>query len=82
MAPKSARTANNLSVQCDTGKAEAFSHHPRIERSCQTALAARLCRSAKSFGRRRSRSPNAARPSLSAAADAAVTRNLALLSGL
>ena len=22
------------SVQCDTGKAEAFSHHPRIERSC------------------------------------------------
>jgi hypothetical protein len=33
-AAKSARTAKNLFFQCDTGKAEAFSHHPGIERSC------------------------------------------------
>jgi hypothetical protein len=40
----------------------------------QTAVNGSLCRSTKSFGRRRSRSPYDARPSLSAAAGAAVTR--------
>ena len=48
----------------------------------QTALDESLYRSAKSFGRRRSRSPYDARPSLSAAAVATVTRNVELLSDL
>jgi hypothetical protein len=67
------------SVQCYTGKGEGFSHHPRIERSCPNSPQ-RLPYTV--FGRSRSRSLYDARPSLSAAAVAAVTRNLESLSGL
>ena len=70
-APKSVRIAKTYSVQCDPGKAEAFSHHPRIERSCPNS---------------RQRLPYTSMPpqqiprasSLSAAAGAAVTRNVGL----
>jgi hypothetical protein len=81
-APKPLGPLKSDSVQLDTAKAEAFSHHPRIERSCSNSRQWLLVQSAKSFGRRRSRSPYDARPSLSATAGAAVTRNVESLSDL
>jgi hypothetical protein len=74
-----ARTAD-ASANAIPAEAEASSHHPRIERSCPNSCQRLLmARSAKSFGRSRSRSPYDARPALTAAAIAAVTRNVELL---
>ena len=68
--------------QSDTGKAEAFPHHPRIERSCPNSRQRLPYAGPGRVSDAAAAIPYDARPSLSAAASAAVTRNVELLSGL
>ena len=82
-APKPLGPLKSDSVQLDTAKAEAFSHHPRIELSCPNSRQRLLMQVREEFRTPLQPIPPMTRvPPLSAAAGAAVTRNVESLSDL
>jgi hypothetical protein len=82
MAPKSAGIAKNFFCSKRYWQSGTFFHHPRIERSCPNSRQRLPYAGPGRVSDAAAVIPYDARPSLSAAASAAVTRNVELLSGL